>query len=107
MATERVPTAKMPHNLPMGVPEVFSPWRFPESVEQEGYIHAVVVQWEGRQQPVPVVQVPPGRQILLSARGGDGEAGRTGGDGQSGLVGVAGAAATREQDAQVSCCRST
>ncbi|KAK5123601.1 hypothetical protein LTR85_002639 [Meristemomyces frigidus] len=67
-----------------------------ESVESEGYLHAVVVRWDSWQQPVPAVDVPPGRDILLSAVGGSGEDGRKGRDGQSGLPGTEGLSATRE-----------
>ena len=72
-----------------------------ESIEREGYLHAAVVRSDSWQQPTPSVELPPGRILLLSARGGTGENGHSGGDGQSGLAGVDGLAATRDTDATV------
>lgn len=73
-----------------------------ESIESDGYLHAVVVRWESWQRPAPSVEVPPGKRFLLSAVGGNGEDGRTGGDGRSGSIGTEGTPATREMDATVS-----
>ena len=73
-----------------------------ESVDSEGYLHAAVVRWESWQEPVQAIDVPPGRNILLSAVGGAGEDGRKGGDGRSGLRGIDGLSATCETETTVS-----
>lgn len=73
-----------------------------EAIESEGYLHAVVTEYNSWQQPAPSVEVPPGKDLLLSAVGGNGEDGRTGGDGQSGFPGAEGDPATRNVDATVS-----
>jgi len=51
----------------------------------------------------PITQVPPQRDIVLRAIGGDGEPGRRGGDGAPGRNGVAGIDATEVLDATVWC----
>lgn len=49
----------------------------------------------------PVSQIPPQRDVVLEAIGGDGEPGRLGGDGSPGRNGIAGIDATRVLDATV------
>ncbi|KAK3653420.1 hypothetical protein LTR56_004624 [Elasticomyces elasticus] len=70
-----------------------------ESAENEGYLHAAVFRWDSWQQPVPAVEIPPAKDILLSSAGGDGEDGRIGLDGENGLAGIEGTPATTETDA--------
>ncbi|KAK3659857.1 hypothetical protein LTR22_008224 [Elasticomyces elasticus] len=72
-----------------------------ESAENEGYLHAAVFRWDSWQQPVPAVEIPPAKDILLSSAGGDGEDGRIGLDGENGLAGIEGTPATTETDATV------
>jgi hypothetical protein len=51
----------------------------------------------------PVTQIPPQRDIVLQAIGGNGEPGRRGGDGGPGRDGIAGIDATEVLDATVRC----
>ncbi len=46
--------------------------------------------------------IPPQRDVVLQAAGGDGEPGRRGGNGQNGREGTPGTDATKWQDATVS-----
>ena len=78
-----------------------------ESQVQDGYVRATVIRSDSWQQPVPAVDVPPGREILLSSVGGDGEDGHGGGDGQTGLPGSEGLNATPEAEATVNKLRAT
>ncbi|OCL06100.1 hypothetical protein AOQ84DRAFT_366097, partial [Glonium stellatum] len=70
-----------------------------ESTVVQGGIRVDMIRSESLQQPPSVVEVPVRRDILLSAAGGDGEAGNFGGDGGNGLDGKHGTAATRTADA--------
>ena len=74
---------------------------FQSEVHEEG-IHVTVVGNASIQQPPPFVEIPAQRDLLLSAIGGEGEAGHVGGNGEPGMNGVDGAPATRESDATVS-----
>ena len=49
----------------------------------------------------PEIQIPPRRQVVLQAIGGNGEPGRHGGDGQPGRDGESGKDATEDEDAGV------
>ena len=73
-----------------------------ESTVVRGGIRVNVLQSQSSQQPPSVVEVPVGRDVLLTATGGDGEAGDLGGNGGNGSDGEHGTAATRTTDATVS-----
>jgi hypothetical protein len=73
-----------------------------ESTVVQGGIRVNVLQSQSLQQPPSAVEVPVGRDVLLTATGGDGEAGDFGGNGENGSDGEHGTAATRTTDATVS-----
>lgn len=73
-----------------------------ESTVVQGGIRVNVLQAQSLQQPPSAVEVPVGRDVLLTATGGDGEAGDFGGNGGNGSDGEHGIAATRTTDATVS-----
>jgi len=61
----------------------------------------VLAQQASNQVPA-VSEILPQGNVLLTAKGGDGEPGRQGGDGQSGMPGAAGTDATQYTEATVS-----
>jgi hypothetical protein len=72
-----------------------------ESPVVQGGIRINVIKFESYQQLAPTTEIPVGRDILLTARGGDGENGLDGGDGVDGMDGVDGVDATETSDATV------
>lgn len=72
------------------------------SVNEDGGLHIDVVAVEPEGVLPPAIEVPAGRDVLLSAIGGNGEDGRNGGDGEDGLAGMDGTDATVVLDATVS-----
>ena len=57
---------------------------------------------EGSSQVPAVTEILPQGNVLLAARGGDGEPGRQGGNGEAGMPGAAGRDATQYTEATVS-----
>lgn len=72
-----------------------------ESPAIEGGIRVNVVASESHQELAPFTDVPVGRDVLLTAKGGNGENGLDGGDGIDGMDGVDGVDATESSDATV------
>ena len=85
-----------------GSPAGFLAIELSESDVYEAGVYATVVESASIQRPPPFVEIPGQRDLLLSAVGGEGEAGHVGGNGEPGMNGVDGASATRESDATVS-----
>ncbi|KAN0083855.1 hypothetical protein V8E54_002943 [Elaphomyces granulatus] len=82
-----------------GAPAGHITLRLSESREVYGGIHVDVIPTEPEGEVWPPMEVPVGRDILISAVGGNGEAGLEGGDGQDGLRGENGSDATEVVDA--------
>ncbi len=72
-----------------------------ESPVVQGGIRINVIASQSYQQLAPTTEVPVGRDILFTAKGGDGENGLDGGDGVDGMGGVDGTDATESSDATV------
>jgi hypothetical protein len=70
-----------------------------ESSTTQGAIRVELVKHSSTQQPPQSTEVPIGRNVVLTAIGGDGEPGDDGGHGQSGLDGADGVGATTASDA--------
>jgi hypothetical protein len=73
--------------------------RLLESHITAGGISVTVVATEPQNQLARTVEVPVGRDLHLTAIGGNGEDGQTGGDGQNGMAGIDGVNATEVADA--------
>jgi hypothetical protein len=65
-------------------------------------VRVSVLAQEASNQVPAVTEILPRGNVLLTAKGGDGEAGRQGGDGQPGMPGRAGREATQHTEATVS-----
>ena len=84
-----------------GAPAGFLAVDLSESALVEEGITVRTLGFTSRQEPPQILEVPARRDLLLSAIGGEGEAGHIGGNGQAGLDGVDGTPATRDIDATV------
>lgn len=73
--------------------------RLSESNISQGAIRVERIEYSSTHQPPQNTEVPVGRNVLLTANGGDGECGHNGGDGQRGSDGVDGTGATKGSDA--------
>jgi hypothetical protein len=67
-----------------------------------GGVRVNVLAQDASNQVPTVTEILPRGNVLLTAKGGDGEPGRQGGDGQSGMPGTAGRDATQHTEATVS-----
>ena len=72
-----------------------------ESPLVQGGIRINVIAFQSYQQLAPTTEIPVGRDILFTARGGDGENGLDGGNGVDGMDGIDGVGATESSDATV------
>lgn len=72
-----------------------------ESPAFQGGIRINVIASQSYQQLAPTTDIPIGRDILFTARGGDGENGLDGGEGVDGMDGADGVDATESSDATV------
>jgi hypothetical protein len=73
-----------------------------ESTVRPGGVRVNVLAQDASNQVPTVTEILPRGNVLLTAKGGDGEPGRQGGDGQSGMPGTAGRDATQHTEATVS-----
>jgi hypothetical protein len=73
-----------------------------ESAIRTGGVRVSVLAQEASNQVPAVTEILPRGNVLFTAKGGDGEAGRRGGDGQAGMPGRAGRDATQHTEATVS-----
>ncbi|KAL9618831.1 MAG: hypothetical protein Q9160_006490 [Pyrenula sp. 1 TL-2023] len=70
-----------------------------ESNLSQGAIQVETIEYRSMQHPPRITEVSIGKNLLLTAIGGEGESGHHGGDGQRGLDGVEGTGATTASDA--------